>query len=99
MSEVVSYSDSVQRDLQRAITILKEGGCKSIFLFGSASTGNMHTRSDLDFAVHGCPPQNFFALLAHLLTDLEHPVDLVDLDLPSPFVEALLRSDKLVQLG
>jgi hypothetical protein len=50
-------------------------------------------------AVRGCPPRAFFQLLGQLLSDLEHPVDLVDLDLPGPFVEALLSSETLVHLG
>ncbi|NTU84256.1 MAG: nucleotidyltransferase domain-containing protein [Chloroflexales bacterium] len=100
MSEAIpTYPASVQHDLQRAVAILKEGGCSSVFLFGSAASGTMHAGSDLDLAVRGCPPQHFFALLARLLSDLDHSIDLVDLDLPGPFVEALLSSGKLVHLG
>jgi predicted nucleotidyltransferase len=95
----VEVDDQVQRDLQRAVTILKAGGCSAVFLFGSAATGTMHATSDLDLAVRGCPPQHFFQLLGQLLSELEHTVDLVDLDQSGPFVDALLRSDRLVQLG
>jgi len=67
--------------------------------FGSTATGARHAGSDIDLAVRGCPPHAFFQLLGQLLSDLEHPVDLVDLDLPGPFVEALLSSETLVHLG
>jgi len=92
-------SQAIQRDLEQATLILKAGGCHAVFLFGSAATGTMHAGSDLDLAVRGCPPQQFFHLLGRLISTLEHPVDLVDLDLPSPFVEFLLAEGKLVQLG
>ena len=55
----------------------------------------MHPKSDIDLAVHGCPPQQFFHLLGRLMINLEHRVDLVDLDVPSPFVEALLARGTL----
>ncbi len=93
------YPADVARDLARAVAILKAGGCKEVYLFGSTATGTRQAGSDLDLAVCGCPPHSFFQLLGHLLSDLEHPVDLVDLDLPGPFVEALLSSEKLVYLG
>lgn len=89
---------SVQHDLEQAMTILKEGGCSAVFLFGSAAKGTMHAQSDLDLAVRGCPPQRYFYLLGRLLADLEHAVDLVDLDIPSPFVDFLLTKGNLVQL-
>jgi predicted nucleotidyltransferase len=94
-----SIPEAMQRDIEHATMILKTGGCQSVFLFGSAATGTMHADSDLDLAVRGCPPQQFFHLLGRLLSDLEHAVDLVDLDVPSPFVEFLLTKGKLVQLG
>lgn len=90
---------AIERDLIRAVAILKAGGCQEIYLFGSTATGTRHAGSDLDLAIRGCPPQAFFRLLGQLMSDLEHPVDLVDLDLPSPFVEALLRNEELVYLG
>lgn len=80
------------------MAILKAGGCSAVFLFGSTARGTMHAGSDLDLAVRGCPPQHFFHLLGHLLTDLDHPVDLLDLDVPSPFVAFLLTQGNMVQL-
>ena len=58
----------------------------------------MHPESDIDLAVRGCPPQRFFHLLGRLMINLEHRVDLVDLDVPTPFVEALLARGTLVRL-
>jgi predicted nucleotidyltransferase len=94
-----AYPPDVAHDLARAVAILKAGGCREIYLFGSTATGDRHAGSDIDLAVRGCPPHAFFQLLGQLLSDLDHPVDLVDLDLPGPFVEALLRSETLVYLG
>jgi predicted nucleotidyltransferase len=92
------YPDDIARDLARAVGILKTAGCREVYLFGSMATGAHHAGSDLDLAVRGCPPQSFFQCLGQLLSDLSYPVDLVDLDLPSPFVDALLRSETLVQI-
>lgn len=52
-------SASVQRDLERAVAILKAGGCSAVFLFGSAARTTMHASSDLDLAVRGCPPHQY----------------------------------------
>lgn len=93
------YPADVERDLARAVAILKAGGCQEVYLFGSTATGTRQAGSDLDLAVRGCPPHSFFQLLGHLLSDLEHSVDLVDLDLSDPFVEALLSSEELVHLA
>ena len=56
-------------------------------------------RSDLDLAVRGCPPRSFFPLLGELLTELEHSVDLVDLDRESRLVGFLQKHELLVHVG
>lgn len=97
--ETQNYPPDVAHDLARAVAILKAGGCREVYLFGSTATGIRQAGADIDLAVRGCPPHVFFQLLGQLLSDLEHPVDLIDLDLPGPFVESLLSSKTLVYLG
>lgn len=88
-----------QKDISRAIEILKESGCKDIFLFGSLGEGKVRDGSDIDIAIRGCPQGKFFYLLGKLLLALDHSVDLVNLDSSDPFARYLKKEGRLVQVG
>ncbi len=90
---------SFQPDIDRAVAILKAGGCSEVFLFGSLAEGRAHEHSDIDLAVRGCPPGAFFHLYGKLLGELEHPVDLVKLDTADPFAQFLLEHGELLRVG
>jgi predicted nucleotidyltransferase len=49
-----------QEDIEKAIILLKDEECKSVFLFGSMVTGKIHDESDIDIGITGLSPQNFF---------------------------------------
>ncbi len=86
-------------DLDRAVEILRELGCTEVYLFGSLARGAVHPGSDIDLAIRGCPPKRFFRAVGRLLTALEHPTDLVDLDCgEDPFARRLLAEGSLVRL-
>ncbi len=89
----------LQRDVSRAVSILKEEGCSAIFLFGSATRGAARPDSDIDLAIRGCPRDHFFRILGRLLWELDHSVDLVDLDSSDPFAQYLQAEARLVQIG
>lgn len=72
--------DQYKSDIDRAVNILKEEGCKEIFLFGSIARGNFSDNSDIDIAVKGIKKGRFFKIYAKLANALEHRVDLVDLN-------------------
>jgi predicted nucleotidyltransferase len=91
--------EAFRSDIERAVEILKEGGCSEIFLFGSLAEGRSRENSDIDLAVRGCPPRDFFRLLGRLLTELKHSVDLVDLDENSPFSRFLQKEGTLIRVG
>lgn len=97
--ENVTIPEVFQEDIRRAVRILKGGGCSEIFLFGSSATGKVREGSDIDLAVRGCPPSSFFHLLGRLLWELDHPVDLVDLDAQDTFAQFLQKEGKLVRIG
>jgi predicted nucleotidyltransferase len=79
-----------QKDLDAAIAILKAEGCREIYLFGSlADGGTLHRSTDIDIAVRGLPRPRFFVIYGKLLSSLEHPVDLIDLDSGTPFARVL----------
>ena len=86
-------------DIRRAVEILKQGGCAEVHVFGSVAEGRVREGSDLDLAVRGCPPERFFALLGQLLTQLEHPVDLVDLDGDARIAAFLSEHQLAVHVG
>jgi predicted nucleotidyltransferase len=86
-------------DVQRAVEILKSAGCSQVYLFGSTAVGGQRTGSDIDLAVRGCPPGRFYHLLGNLLLELEHPVDLIDLDSQDPIVQHLKLKGALVEIS
>lgn len=65
-------------DIDRAVEILKEEGCKEIYLFGSYATGTAGPDSDLDIGIRDYPRERFFRIYGRLLSELEHDTDLVD---------------------
>jgi len=88
-----------QKDVSRAAEILKTAGCTEIFLFGSLATGKVRENSDIDLAIRGCPRGKFFQLLGKLLLELDHPVDLVNLDRQDAFSRYLEKEGGLLQIG
>lgn len=99
MQEKIKLPPAYQKDVERAVAILKEAGCTRIFLFGSAAAGRPGSSSDIDLAIQGCPKGQFFHLLGKLLLELEHPVDLVNLDQQDAFARYLEREGALLQIG
>ncbi len=100
MAETTELPTTYQMNLDRAVQILREAGCTEIYLFGSLATGDIHAQSDIDLAVRGCPKKDFFRVYGHLLSKLEYPVDLVDLDTPEDmFARFLVEEEELVQIG
>lgn len=98
-TESIAVPAVFQEDVSQAVRILKEGGCSEIYLFGSGVTGKMRVESDIDLAVRGCPQGRFFHLLGKLLWELDHPVDLVDLDTQDAFAEYLQKEGVLIRIG
>ena len=80
VSELGMFPEEYRTDIEHALEILKEGGCREVHVFGSVAEGRTRLGSDIDLAVRGCPPRLFFKLLGRLLMQLDHPVDLVNLD-------------------
>ena len=99
LSALDMFVQEYRSDIERAIEILKEGGCREVHVFGSVAEGRTRAGSDIDLAVRGCPPGSFFTLLGSLLMELEHPVDLVDLDREPRLAGFLQRHELLVHVG
>ena len=87
------------RDVRIAVEVLKELGCGEVYLFGSVVNGDTHHRSDIDIAVRGCPTDKFYYAVGKLVMELEHSVDLIDLDRADKFTTALESSGSLVRVA
>jgi predicted nucleotidyltransferase len=89
MKEKVQLPETYQKDVRRAVKILKEAGCTQVFLFGSLTARKVRDGSDIDLAIRDCPKGRFFHLLGKLLLELDHSVDLVNLDRQDAFARYL----------
>jgi len=88
-----------QEDIEKAIILLKDEGCKSVFLFGSMVTGKIHDESDIDIGITGLSPQRFFKVYARLDRQLKNKVDLVDFDENEDFYLLLNSLGEVVKIG
>jgi predicted nucleotidyltransferase len=79
-----------------AANLLRGMGATQVFIFGSAAKGGLRPGSDIDMAVTGLPSHVYFSAVSKASGLLGRPVDLVDLDDPTPLVGYLLRSGELV---
>ena len=84
--------------LLAAAKLLRSMGATQVFVFGSAAKGGLGGDSDVDMAVTGLPPQVYFSAISKASYLLRRPVDLVDLDDPTPLVGYLLASGELVRV-
>ena len=78
--------------------LLRSMGATQVYLFGSATKGGLRLDSDVDVAVRGLPPEVYFSAVSKASELLGRPVDLVDLDDPTPLVDYLLHSGELVRV-
>ncbi len=91
--------EHVERDISLATRILKAAGATEIYVFGSAATGRMRPESDIDLAVRGLAPEHYFRVGGQVMLAVSRPVDILDLDSPSPFTEFLERKGRLRRVG
>jgi predicted nucleotidyltransferase len=88
-----------RNDIEKATNLLKNEGCKTIYLFGSMVTGKIHQNSDIDIGVKGLPAEKFFKVYSKLYMELDNKVDLVDFDYDSQFYSLLERIGEVVEVG
>lgn len=88
--------EQYREDLDKALRILKAEGCTEVYLFGSLAEGRFNEGSDIDLAIKGCPKGKFFKILGKLLMELNHSVDLIDLDRKNDFVKHIEQEGTLL---
>jgi predicted nucleotidyltransferase len=81
--------------VEKALEILKDVGCSEVYIFGFLADGTVTPQSDFDLAVKGIPPEFFFKVLAKLIMQLDHPVDLIDLEENNRFTHMIRNEGKL----
>jgi uncharacterized protein len=84
--------------IEKAAAILRSYGAQEVYTFGSATKGNFGKDSDLDLAVRGMPPENFYSAVGDALCTLERSVDVIDLDGGSAFGKFLEEHGELVRV-
>lgn len=88
-----------KEDIEKAVKILKNEGCKEVYLFGSLAEGNINEDSDIDLAIKGCPSGKYFNLIGKLMLELDHSIDLVNLDKDDDFASFLIREGELLYVS
>jgi AbrB family looped-hinge helix DNA binding protein len=91
--------EKYKEDINKAIKILKNEGCKNVYLFGSLVTGKTHDRSDIDIGIKGLPPEMFLKVYSDLSNTLDNKFDLVDFDFNCDFFSLLERLNEVVEIG
>ncbi|MCL2155720.1 MAG: nucleotidyltransferase domain-containing protein [Leptospirales bacterium] len=91
--------DKYRGDIEKAVNLLKNEGCESVYLFGSLVTGNIHDNSDIDIGIKGLPEGKFFEVYSRLYFDFDTKIDLVDFDTNKDFYSMLNRIGEVVQIG
>ena len=85
--------------IEKAAAALKAVGAREVYVFGSASKGKLRPESDVDMAVSGLPLEAFFRAMGKASRALGRPVDLIDLDVESPFTRYLKEEGELQRVG
>jgi predicted nucleotidyltransferase len=88
-----------KKDIEVATNLLKNEGCKSVYLFGSMVTGKIHQNSDIDLGIKGLPPEKFFHVYAKLDNNIANEVDLMDFDENTKFYNLLDSLGEVIELG
>ena len=99
MNKKINIPKSYEKNIKRAVEILKEAGCTEIFLFGSLVENNFREGSDIDIAVRGCPIGKFFYVWGKLFRQLDYPLDLISLDRDDDFSRYLKEKGDLIQIA
>jgi predicted nucleotidyltransferase len=93
------FPETYRKDIDTAISILKEEGCSEVYIFGSLASGEAKQDSDLDIAVKGFEAGRFFRIYSILMSALEHDVDLIDLDNNKRFAKHLFDIGDIVRVA
>ncbi len=86
------------KDKATIVSIADRFKVKRILLFGSNISSGGKEGRDIDLAVEGIRPKDFFRFYGELLFSLNKPVDLVDLSIDNKFNQ-LIRQEGIEIYG
>lgn len=86
-----------ETDKKVIVDLSKKYHAKRVLLFGSSADPSKEGR-DIDLAVEGIAPRDFFDYYGHLMLKLSKPVDVIDLSETSKFV-ALVKKEGIPIYG
>jgi len=89
MAMIEEKDKKIIQDLSRKYSV------KRVLLFGS-SLDKKRTSRDIDIAIEGISPKDFFKYYGDLLLQLSNPVDVVDLEGSSKFISLIKKEGKLL---
>ena len=97
-SESRELATRARKELPVATEILKKYGARRIFVFGSlCQTERFHPGSDIDIAVEGISPKQFFRAAADLMMAVDFPIDLEPLEeLEDVFRDMINKKGELI---
>jgi predicted nucleotidyltransferase len=77
-------------DKKTICEVSKRYHAKRVLLFGSSSIPERESR-DIDIAVEGIPPKDYYRYYGELMFSLSKPVDVVDISGTSKFIKLILQ--------
>jgi len=92
-------NDTLVKSIEPVVTVLKRSGAKTVYVFGSAAKETMRDDSDIDLAVSGLPPEEFFKALSAVSSVSDRSIHLIDLDEVTPFTRYLKEEGELQRVG
>ncbi len=84
-----------EKDKETIQRISRKYHANRVLLFGS-SIDPARESHDIDIAIEGVAPEDFFKYYGDLMLKLSKPVDLIDLSESSKFVELILQEGVLL---
>jgi predicted nucleotidyltransferase len=86
-----------QQDMETIKQVSRKYNAQKVILFGS-SLDSQRTARDIDLAIDGIAPEDYYRYCGELMMSLTKPVDIVDLSVPSKFVD-IIREEGVVVYG
>lgn len=83
-----------EKDKKTILEISEKYHAKRVLLFGSSIEPAKESR-DIDIAVEGIDPEDFFKYYGDLLLQLSKPVDVIDLSGTSKFIKLIQQEGVL----
>ena len=88
-----------RQDIENVTKLLKNEGCKAVYLFGSLVTGKINDNSDINIGIKGFPKGNFFDIYSKVYFNFDNKIDIVNFDSDEDFFSMLNKIGEIVQIG